>query len=150
MPPRRTTLLLALILPAAALAPAFAQAPRPAGMLPAEAAARRFPQPVRAGDLVGRDVLRPLESQPVLGRVSGLVRRPDGTVDVVVQYGGVLGFGRHPIAVPVDAMALLGQDIEVLDLTPTQLDALPRFDGAGTVPVPPDTTIQVGLARPSH
>ncbi len=40
----------------------------------------RFPQPVRVGDLAGRLLLQPEESQPVLGRVTGLVRRGDGAV----------------------------------------------------------------------
>ena len=128
---------------------AAAQAPQPAAPF-AEAAARRFPQPVRVGDLLGRAVLQPLESQPVLGRVGGVVRRPGGAVDVVVEFGGILGVGRRPIAVPADAMALLGADMEVLDLTPAQLRALPTFDGAGATPIAPDATITVGLARPSH
>ena len=116
----------------------------------AEAAARRFPQPVRVGDLVGRPVLQPLESQPVLGRVSGVVQQPDGAVDVVMDYGGFLGFGRRPIAVSVDSIALLGADVVVQGLTPAQLDVLPTFDGKTATPVSPDSTIKVGLTRPSH
>lgn len=135
----------ALLLPGAALA----QAPKPPAMPAAEATARRFPQPVRVGDLLGRAVLQPLESQPLLGRVGAVVRRPDGTIDVVLERGGILALTRRRIAVPVDAMALLGQDM-VLDLTPGQLDALPTFDGTGTEEVGPDTTIKVALARPSH
>ena len=117
---------------------------------PAEAAARRFPQPVRVGDLVGRPVLQHLESQPVLGRVSGVVRRPDGEVDVVVDYGGFLGFGHRPIAVSVDSVALLGAQLVVQGLTPAQLDATPTFDGKAAVPVSPDSMIKVGLTRPAH
>lgn len=40
--------------------------PPPPGMSLAESAAMRFPQPVRVGDLLGRQVLRPVESQDVL------------------------------------------------------------------------------------
>ena len=47
-------------------------------------AARRFPQPVRVGDLIHRQVLRPVERQTVLGRVDGVARRADGAVLVVV------------------------------------------------------------------
>ncbi len=127
-----------------------AQQPAPPGMSLAEAAARRFPQPVRVGDLLKRQVLRPLESQPILGRVRDVVKRADGTVDVVVDYGGLLGFAARPIAVPVDAMVLLGQDMEIVDFTPKQLQRFKTFDGAGTTPLPPDSVIRVGLARPSH
>jgi len=124
----------------------------------AEAAARRFPQPVRVGDLLMRQVLQPLPSQPTLGWVRNVVKRSDGTIDVVVDYGGVLGpLGRpaanlltRPIAVPVDAMVLLGQYVEIVDFTPDQLKRFKTFDGAGATPLPPDSIIRVGLARPSH
>ena len=150
MPLHPAALLLAALACLAPVPPALAQAPKPPGMSAAEAAARRFPQPVRVGDLLNRDVLQPLESQPLLGHVSGVVRGPDGTVGVVVEYGGFLGIGRRPILVPADAMALLGPVMEIVDLTPRQLDALPTFDGTGTTPVSPDATIRVALARPSH
>src|ERR1700742_2680756 len=52
----------------------------------AEAAAMRFPQPVRVGDLLGRQVLRPVESQDVLGRVHRVVRDGNGQILVVVDF----------------------------------------------------------------
>jgi hypothetical protein len=110
----------------------------------------RFPQPVRVGDLLHRTVLRPVESQDVLGRVRQVVRDEAGTILVVVDSGGFLGFGTRPIAVPVDAMVLLGQDMEIVAFTPKQLRAFPTFSPAGTSPVPDDTVIKVGLAKPSH
>jgi hypothetical protein len=129
---------------------AHAQQAAPAGMSLAEAAARRFPQPVRVGDLLKRQVLRPVESQPVLGRVREVVKRTDGTIDVVVNFGGEFGFFARPIAVPVDAMVLVGQYMEIVDFTPDQLKQFRTFDGTGTMPLPPDSVIHVGLARPSH
>jgi hypothetical protein len=116
----------------------------------ANSAAMRFPQPVRVGDLLDRDVLEPVESQTVLGTVHGVVRDGSGTIEVVVDYGGFLGFGTRPIAVPVDAMVLLGQDMEVVAFTPAQLRQFPTFSADGTTPVPADTIVKVGLAKPSH
>ncbi len=129
---------------------AKAQQPAPAGMSLAEAAARRFPQPVRVGDLLQRRVLRPVESQPTLGWVRDVVRQSDGSIDVVVDYGGVFGLFSRPIAVPVDAMVLLGQYMEVVDFTPEQLRQFKTFEANGAMPLPPDSMIKVGLARPSH
>lgn len=132
---------------------AYAQTPTPAGIPPgmslAQFAARRFPQPVRVGDLLHREVLEPVESQNVLGTVRGVVRDSRGTLEVVVEFGGFLGFGTRPIAVPVDAMALLGEDMEIVAFTPDQLRQFPTFSAGGTTPVPADEVIKVGLARPS-
>ncbi len=124
--------------------------PPPPGMSLAASTAMRFPQPVRVGDLLGRPVLRPVESQDVLGRVQRLVRGGDGTIMVVVDFGGFLGFGRRPIAVPVDALVLLGQDVEIVAFTPEQLRQFPTFSPTGTTDVADDTIIKVGLAKPSH
>ena len=113
-------------------------------------ASRRFPQPVRVADLLHRAVLQAVESQTVLGHVRAIVRAADGTIEAVVDYGGVLGIGARPIAVPVNAIALLGQDVEIVDLKPEQLHAMPTFNGSGFTSLAEGDTIKVGLTRPSH
>jgi hypothetical protein len=149
-------ILLAFCLVSATTSVAHAQSTTPGGMPPppgmslAESAAMRFPQPVRVGDLLGRDVLRPVESQDILGRVRGLVRDRNGQIMVVVDFGGFLGFGSRLIAVSVDAMVLLGQDMEIVAFTPEQLRQFPTFSPAATTDVADDTIIKVGLAKPSH
>ena len=153
MPRLRILFVFALFLAASS---AHAQSTTPGGMPPppgmslAESNAMRFPQPVRVGDLLGRQVLRPVESQDVLGRVRRVVRDGNGQIRVVVDFGGLFGFGSRPIAVPVDAMVLLGQDMEIVAFTPKQLRQFPTFSPSGTADVPDDTIIKVGLAKPSH
>jgi hypothetical protein len=78
-----------------------------------------------------------------------VIRLDDGNPAIVIKYGGVFGFGGRDIAVPLDAMVLLGDEMEVLDLTPEQLGMLPTYDGAGRV-LDADAIIHVGLAHPSH
>ena len=152
----RIRILLASCLLTATASVADAQSTTPGGMPPppgmslADSAAMRFPQPVRVGDLLGRQVLRPVESQDVLGRVRRVVRDGDGQIMVVVDFGGFLGFGSRPIAVPVDAMVLLGQDMEIVAFTPEQLRQFPTFSPSGTTDVADDAIIRVGLAKPSH
>ena len=128
-------------------APALAL-PDPAAL--ADAAARRFPQPIPAGKLVGRRVLAPEESQPTLGWVRQVVRQGNGQVAVVMSTGGWLGLFTHTVAVPVDATALLGQYLEVVGFAPDEVRGLAPFDAAGSTPVPAGETVRVGLARPSH
>jgi hypothetical protein len=124
--------------------------PPPPGMSLAASAAMRFPQPVRVGDLLGREVLRPVESQNVLGRARRVVRDRNGQIMVVIDFGGFLGFGSRLIAVPVDAMVLLGQDMEIVAFMPKQLQQFPTFLPSGSTDLPDDTIIKVGLAKPSH
>lgn len=150
MPDFRPILLAALL----ACSPALAQRHGPAEPMShatmAERAAKRWPQPVRTGDLPGRYLLEPVPWQTVLGRVAGLARTREGTLLVVVNAGGLLGYWTRPVAVPVEAVALLGEHVALLDLTPAQLSALPTFDASGTAPVPPDELVRIGLTRPFH
>lgn len=127
-----------------------AQEPAPAGADLATFAARRFPQPVRVGDLINRRVLQPLESRPVLGHVVRVIRAKDGAVEIVIRYGSLFGLGGRPIAVPVNAMVLLGDELEILDFTPEQLNTFPSFDAAGTVTMAANDQLLMGLAHPSH
>ena len=145
--PLRHILMLGLLNIATA---AQAQQAVPQGMTLADAASRRFPQPVRVEQLLNRQVLQPVESQPTLGWVKDVVQRSDGTIDVIVDFGGMFGFFSKPIAVPLDAMVLLGRYMEIIDFTPEQLAQFKRFDGAGVTSLPAESVIKVGLARPAH
>lgn len=128
---------------------ARAQQAAPPGADLASFAAKRFPQPVRVGDLLHRTVLQPTESRSVLGHVDRVVRLEAGRLAIVIKYGGTWGFGGRDIAVPADAMVLLGKELEVLDLQPEQLRDLPTYAGAGRV-LGADEIIHMGLAHPSH
>ncbi len=116
---------------------------------PAWAEGQRYPQPVLAGDLLHRQVLRPVEQQNVLGRVAGVVRRGEQTL-LLVDLGGTFSLGTRRVAVPVNAVALLGEHVAVMDLSPDQLQALPTYDPAGFTPLAPGETLRVGLTRPFH
>jgi len=128
---------------------AWPQQAAPPGADLAVFAAKRYPQPVRVGDLIRRTVLEPTESRSVLGHVVRVIRQDDGAYAIVIKFGGFLGFGGREIAVPLDAMVLLGAEVEVLDLTPEQLGGLPTYSGGGRV-LGADEMIRMGLAHPSH
>ena len=116
----------------------------------AQSTAMRFPQSVRVGDLIGRTVLEPVATRRVLGTVKQVVRAADGTLLMVLNYGGFLGFGARPVAAPVDAMVLLGAEVEVVAYKPDDLAKLPTYAADGATPLDPDSSIKVGLAKPSH
>ena len=126
-----------------------AQQAAPPGVDLVTFAAKRFPQPVRVGDLIHRSVLEPTESRSLLGHVVRVIQLDEGRQAIVIAYGGVWGLGARNIAVPLDAMVILGEEMEVLDLTPAQLRGFPTDIGAGRV-LGADEIIHVGLAHPSH
>ena len=128
---------------------AMAQQFAPPGVDTATFAAKRFPQPVRVGDLLHRTVLEPVESRRILGRVERVIRFDGGKEAILMTFGGFLGFGDHLIAVPLEAMVLLGGELEVLDFTPQQLGQFPAYGGTGNV-LDAEEIIHMGLAHPSH
>jgi hypothetical protein len=113
-------------------------------------AAKRFAQPVRVGSLIDRAVLEPVESRALLGHVLRVVRLSDGTIDIVMRYGGFLGWGGRTIGVPIDAVALLGGELVMVGYTAPQLDGLPKFEAVNAVSIPAGALIPIGLTRPSH
>ena len=109
----------------------------------------RFPQPVRVGDLLGREVLVPSRANTFsVGFVdlfaTAMVR------SWLWWTAAVFWASTWPIAVSVDAMVLLGQDMEIVAFTPKQLRQFPTFSPSRTTDVADDAIIKVGLAKPSH
>lgn len=119
------------------------------GLIAGAARGQRFPQPVRVGDLAGRAVLEPVESQRVLGRVQGVVREAGG-VSVVIELRRWFGWTTRLVAVPVGAVALVGDAVDLVGDTPAQVWERPVFDPAGATALAAEATIEVGLAKPSH
>lgn len=116
-----------------------------AELTPEQRAARRFPQPVRVGFLVGLPVLD--ERSATIGRVRRVVRTPDGKIRLVMPYGGLLGIGGREVAVPVERVAMLGQFVAAVDMTPALFEQAPTWTEGADQTLGPDETIKVGLTR---
>lgn len=80
---------------------------------------------IRAGDLVGEDV-RTMRDEDV-GKVSEIVSSGD-SIFVVIEHGGFLGIGEHQIAVPLDRIAVRGDEVILLGMTEEQLEQLADYD----------------------
>lgn len=112
---------------------------------PEEKMARRWPQPARVGDLVGRTVVD--DDDSTIGRVRHIVRTEDGKLHVVVSYGGLFGVGSRLVAVPVEAVALIGPFVAPLDFKRQQFETAPTWFGQRSTSLPDDETIRVGISR---
>jgi hypothetical protein len=117
---------------------------------------RRFPQPMRVGDLVGLPVLDWRDS--TIGFVQQVIRTPAGKIQLIVPYrrrlgwipaGRVLDWGRRPVAVPLEVVAMLGRQVAALDMSREEFDAAPTFSGSDSVALAlsPDDNIRIAITR---
>lgn len=135
-----------LLVTAVARAQHGAASATPDDLTPEERMARRFPQPVRVGFLVGLPVLD--EDSSVIGRVRAVVRTPEGKIRLVVPYGGLFGLGARLVAVPVEVVTMLGQFVAASDMPRAEFAVAPTWsDMRGDTPLTPEETIRVGLSR---
>jgi hypothetical protein len=116
-----------------------------AELTPEERMQRRFPQPVRVGDLIGLPVLD--FDDRTLGHVRSVVRTPAGKIQLIVPYGGLLGWGRRPVAVPIEVVAIAGRQLAALDMTRADFDAAPAWNDPASRALPASDVIRVGLYR---
>jgi hypothetical protein len=117
----------------------------PAELSPEQRMQRRFPQPVKVGDLIGLPVLD--SHDRTLGYVKSVVRTADGKIKLIMPYGGFLGWGRRAVAVPIEVVAIAGRQIAALDMTRAEFDAAPAWADALSQSLPAGETIRIGLYR---
>jgi hypothetical protein len=154
-----TVLLAGLTLPVGATVPVFdppivlaqAMVP-PTGMDDAnkpmpmvERMNRRFPQPVRVGDLIGLPVLDDRSS--TLGFVRHVVRTAAGKIQLIVSYSRWFGWFGRPVAVPIEVVGIEGRQLASLDMPRNDYAAAPTWQGQDATVLPDDATIRIALAR---
>ena len=109
---------------------------------------RRFPQPVRVGDLIGLPVLDDRSS--TLGFVRQVVRTAAGKTELIVSYSrwfGWFGWFGRPVAVPIEVVGIEGRQLASLDMPRSEYAAAPTWQGQGATALPDDATIRIALAR---
>jgi len=123
-------------------------------MTPDEKMQARFPQPAKVGHLIGLPVLDGNDS--TIGYVKQVVRTPDGKIQLIVPYGKWFGWapdgwlfawGRRPVAVPIEVVAILALQINAVDMDRGAFDRAPTWVGGQSTPIPPDQVINIALGR---
>ena len=112
---------------------------------PEEKMQRRFPQPARVGDLIGLRVLD--DNDRTIGHIKLIVRTAAGKLQLIVTYGGFLGWRQRLVAVPIEVVAIAGRQLAALDMTRAEFDAAPAWNEALTTPVALDDVIRIALYR---
>lgn len=138
-----------LVLAQATLAQAMVP---PTGMMDAEhpmpmneRMLKRFPQPVRVGDLIGLPVLN--ENASTLGYVWQVVRTPQGNIQLIVSYSRFWGWFGRPVAVPIEVVGIEGRQLVSLDMSPDEYANASTWQGNDATALPNDATIRIALAR---
>ena len=119
--------------------------PQKDAMTPEERMNRRFPQPVRVGDLKS---LRVLDDQDVtIGFVRKVVRTPRGKILLLVSQGGWFGWGERLVAAPIEVMAIFGRQLASLDMDPKEYASAPTWADSGGTPIRDDEIVRIALTR---
>lgn len=140
---RRAAVTVAVLAVLAGALPAAAQAPEEPS--PEQRMQRRYPQPVKVGDLIGLPLLD--YDDRTLGYVERVVRTPAGKILLIVPYGGFFGWGRRPVAVPIEAVAIAARQLAALDMTRADLNAAPAWSDPQSRRLPAGEIIRIGLYR---
>jgi PRC-barrel domain len=106
---------------------------------------RRFPQPVRVGDLIGLPVLDDRSS--TLGYVRQVVRTAAGKIELIVSYSRWFGWFGRPVAVPIEAVGIEGRQLASLDMARGEYATAPTWQGHDATTLSDDATIRIALAR---
>src|SRR4051812_11264171 len=112
---------------------------------PEEKMLRRFPQPVKVGDLIGLPVLD--WNDLTIGHVRHVVRTPAGKIQLVVTYGGWFGWGQRLVPVPIEVTAILARQIAALDMPRAEFDKAPTWSESQTTAIAADEMIKIAVTR---
>ena len=124
--------------------PAMAQADF-ASLPQDEKMARRYPQPVQVGDLIGLPVLD--DQDTTIGRISDVVRTPDGRVKLIVPYRRWFAGERRLVAVPIETVVILGRQLNALEFPPAAFDKAPTFVATQASPIGRGEIIRIAIGR---
>lgn len=106
---------------------------------------RRFPQPVRVGDLIGLRVLD--DNDVTIGIVRHVARTTEGKVLLIVAYTGPLGWGGRLVTVPIEAVAIFGRQLASLDMKPAEYASAATWTADGTELLETEERVLIGLTK---
>jgi hypothetical protein len=112
---------------------------------PAAKYARRYPQKARVGDLIGLPVND--DDDRTLGHIRQIVRSPDGSIKLIVSYSRWFGWFGHPVAVPLEVVAIYGRQLASLEMKPDEYKKAPTWVEGRDTRLGDNETIRVALMR---
>jgi hypothetical protein len=107
--------------------------------------ARRFPQKVKVGDLIGLPVLD--DDDVTLGHVKQVVRSREGKIRLIVGYSRWFGWFGRPVAVPIEAVAILAKQIASLEMQPDEYARAPTWMAGADRRLADSDIVRIALTR---
>lgn len=114
-------------------------------LTPEQKMERRFPQKVRVGDLIGLPLLD--YDDRAMGHVTDVVRTAGGKIELISTCCGYFDWNRHQVAVPIETVAILARQINVLDITREDFFGLEKWNGNGDTKLGADEMIRIAISR---
>jgi len=118
-----------------------AAAPSPAE----ERMLRRFPQPVRVGDLIGLPVID--ENHRTIGHVRKIVRTAQNKVELIVDYDGWFGWKTHLVAVPIEVVGIQGRELASIDMPRSEYVTAPAWQQTDETAISDDDSVKIALSK---
>lgn len=123
--------------------------PENQNLTPEQKFERRYPQPVKVGNLIGLPMLD--ERDNTYGYIREVARTADGKIILVVPYRDWLGWapvdwGRKTVAVPIETVAILARQVAALDFSRDDFAAAPAYTGQGSA-LAAGETIRIAVYR---
>jgi PRC-barrel domain len=106
---------------------------------------RRFPQEVKVGHLIGMPVLD--DNDVTLGHVRKVARTPKGKIELIVSYSKWFGWFGRPVAVPIEAVAILARQLNSEEMKPEEYEKAPTWSQGESQILPESHTVRVALGR---
>jgi hypothetical protein len=106
---------------------------------------RRYPQKIRVARLLGAEIVA--DDRKVLGIIRQVVRAPDGKIRLIVAYSRWLGLFPRLVAVPIERVGSLGQQVGSIDMEESEYIAAPTWVEGVDHPISPDEEIRIALAK---
>jgi hypothetical protein len=119
-------------------------------LTPEQKMQKRFPHPVRVGDLIGLPVLD--DDDSTIGYVRQVVRSPDGKISLIVPYSARFGWvhtewGKRAVAVPIETVVILARQLDAVDMPRSEFDEAPTWTPSEGQVVGADEKTLIGLGR---
>ena len=75
------------------------------------------------------------------------MRTPEGKIQLIVNQGRLFGWGGRLVQVPIDAVAILARQIDLLDISREEFRGASTWSAADTQLIPSDEKIKIAITR---